>query len=58
MSKTSWQWQTAYFGHERGEIHSSLILDNRGIGESDVPFTLHPTIEMAGNIVDILDTLD
>ena len=58
MFKTGWQWQTAYFGHERGDTYSSLTLDNRDMGESDIPYTWYSTSEMARDIIDILDTLD
>ncbi|MCJ1351463.1 MAG: hypothetical protein MMC33_001447 [Icmadophila ericetorum] len=53
--KTSWQRQTKYFGHEHGSKYSSLILDNRGMGESDKPLMRYSTSEMAKDVVDVLD---
>lgn len=53
--KTSWQRQTKYFGHDRAEDYSVLILDNRGMGDSDKPLTRYTTSAMAADIVDVLD---
>ncbi|KAH6609414.1 hypothetical protein Trco_002760 [Trichoderma cornu-damae] len=53
--KTSWQRQTKYFGHDRADAYSVLILDNRGIGESDKPLARYTTSAMAADTVDVLD---
>ena len=53
--KTGWQRQTRYFGHERGSEYSSLILDNRGMGESDKPLMRYSTSEMAKDTLEVLD---
>lgn len=51
----SWQRQTRYFGHDRGEEYSVLILDNRGMGASDKPLARYSTSEMALDVIEVLD---
>ncbi|KAF7549157.1 hypothetical protein G7Z17_g6580 [Cylindrodendrum hubeiense] len=53
--KTSWQRQTRYFGHDRGDEYSVLIVDNRGMGGSDKPLGRYSTSEMAKDIIEVLD---
>lgn len=53
--KTSWQRQTRYFGHDRGDAYSVLLVDNRGIGGSDKPLARYSTSEMARDVVEVLD---
>lgn len=53
--KTSWQRQTKYFGHDRGDQYSVLLIDNRGMGESDKPFARYSTTEMAKDVVEVLE---
>lgn len=53
--KYAWQRQTKDFAHTKADQYSSLVLDNRGIGESDKPTTRYSTSEMAKDIVDVLD---
>ncbi|KAK1247255.1 hypothetical protein MKX07_002164 [Trichoderma sp. CBMAI-0711] len=53
--KTSWQRQTKYFGHDHGSEYSVLILDNRGMGDSDKPLARYTTSAMAADVVDVLD---
>ncbi|RFU78735.1 hypothetical protein TARUN_3523 [Trichoderma arundinaceum] len=53
--KTSWQRQTKYFGHDRADEYSVLILDNRGMGDSDKPLARYTTSAMAADVVDVLD---
>jgi pimeloyl-ACP methyl ester carboxylesterase len=53
--KYGWQRQTKDFGHKKGDQYSSLVLDNRGVGESDKPLQRYSTSEMAKDIVEILD---
>lgn len=53
--KTSWQRQTRYFGHDRRDQYSVLILDNRGIGGSDKPLARYSTSEMARDVIEVLD---
>lgn len=53
--KTAWQRQTKYFGHDRGDEYSVLILDNRGVGGSDKPLGRYTTSEMAKDVIEVLD---
>ncbi|GJN70125.1 hypothetical protein PCL_09940 [Purpureocillium lilacinum] len=53
--KTSWQRQTRYFGHDRGETYSVLLIDNRGMGGSDKPLARYSTSQMALDVLDVLD---
>ena len=53
--KESWQRQTRYFGHDRGEEYSVLVMDNRGIGESDKPLGRYSTSEMARDVIEVMD---
>jgi pimeloyl-ACP methyl ester carboxylesterase len=55
--KYAWQRQTKDFAHDKGEQYSSLILDNRGIGESDKPMKRYSTSEMAKDIIEVVDEL-
>jgi pimeloyl-ACP methyl ester carboxylesterase len=55
--KSSWQRQTKDFAHEHPDRYSSLIFDNRGIGESDKPFFRYSTSDMAKDVVELLDHL-
>ncbi|CAK7566855.1 MAG: hypothetical protein SEPTF4163_004809 [Sporothrix epigloea] len=52
--KSSWQYQTLYFGHERHTEYSVLVLDNRGMGESDRPLMRYSTREMALDTLEVL----
>lgn len=52
--KSAWQRQTHYFGHERGDAYSVLIIDNRGMGDSDKPFLRYSTSEMALDVLEVL----
>jgi pimeloyl-ACP methyl ester carboxylesterase len=56
--KSAWQRQTKFFGHEKGDRYSCLILDNRGMGESDKPFMRYTTSAMASDIVEILNRIN
>ncbi|KAF2766359.1 alpha/beta-hydrolase [Teratosphaeria nubilosa] len=51
----SWQRQTKDFGHTEADKYTCLILDNRGMGESDKPILRYTTSEMAKDIVELLD---
>lgn len=53
--KTAWQRQTRYFGHDRADQYSVLILDNRGMGDSDKPLARYTTSAMAADVIDVLD---
>ncbi|KAK1659899.1 glycylpeptide N-tetradecanoyltransferase [Colletotrichum godetiae] len=55
--KTSWQRQTKYFGHDNASKYSVLILDNRGMGESDVPYLRYSTSEMAHDALEVLTSV-
>ncbi|RDA93228.1 hypothetical protein CP533_6500 [Ophiocordyceps camponoti-saundersi (nom. inval.)] len=54
---TTWQGQTLYFGHERADRFSVLLLDNRGMGLSDKPLCRYSTSEMARDVIDVLDAV-
>lgn len=49
------QRQTKDFAHKQGETYSSLIVDNRGMGESDKPLMRYSTSEMAKDILEVID---
>jgi pimeloyl-ACP methyl ester carboxylesterase len=53
--QTLWQRQTKDFGHTQADKYSVLILDNRGVGESDKPLMRYSTSEMAKDVIEILD---
>jgi len=55
--QTLWQRQTKDFGHTRASEYSVLILDNRGVGESDKPMMRYSTSEMAKDVIEIIDEL-
>ncbi|KAI9727630.1 MAG: hypothetical protein M1828_005858 [Chrysothrix sp. TS-e1954] len=55
--KESWQRQTKDFGHTHGEEYSVLIFDNRGIGDSDVPWGRYSTSEMAWDALGVLNAV-
>ncbi|RCI07990.1 hypothetical protein L249_7836 [Ophiocordyceps polyrhachis-furcata BCC 54312] len=54
---TTWQRQTLYFGHDRADRFSVLVLDNRGMGLSDKPLCRYSTSEMARDVIDVLDAV-
>ena len=56
--KSAWQRQTKDFGHDEPHKYSCLIIDNRGIGESDRPLMRYSTSEMALDIIEILDHIE
>ncbi|KIW06378.1 hypothetical protein, variant [Verruconis gallopava] len=53
--KSSWQRQTKDFGHTQGDKYSCLVMDNRGIGESDKPLMRYSTSEMARDVLEVID---
>ena len=53
--KRYWQRQTKDFGHDQADRYASLVFDNRGIGESDKPFSRYSTSQMAQDLMDVLD---
>ncbi|KAH7135552.1 Alpha/Beta hydrolase protein [Dendryphion nanum] len=53
--KYAWQRQTKDFAHSKADQYSSLVLDNRGIGESDKPLRRYSTSEMAKDVLEVLD---
>lgn len=53
--KTAWQRQTKDFSHTQADKYSSLIIDNRGVGESDKPMMRYSTSEMARDVLEVLD---
>ena len=52
--KSAWQRQTLHFGHEHHDRYSVLILDNRGLGDSDKPLMRYSTSEMARDVLEVL----
>jgi pimeloyl-ACP methyl ester carboxylesterase len=55
--KYAWQRQTKDFGHTKGDVYSSLVFDNRGIGSSSKPTFRYSTSEMAKDVVELVDHL-
>lgn len=53
--KEAWQRQTKDFAHTESSTYSSLIMDNRGVGESDKPFMRYTTSEIAKDILEVID---
>ena len=54
---SAWQRQTKDFGHDRASEFSALIFDNRGMGASDKPFSRYTTLEMAKDVIELVDHL-
>ncbi|GAA99358.1 uncharacterized protein L969DRAFT_86593 [Mixia osmundae IAM 14324] len=52
-SSNAWSYQVAHFGKKKNT--QVLVLDNRGVGNSDCPQGRYKTTEMAHDIVDLLD---
>lgn len=55
--KYAWQRQTKDFAHAKADQYSSLVFDNRGIGDSDKPRFRYSTSEMAKDVVELVDHL-
>jgi hypothetical protein len=55
--KYAWQRQTKDFAHTKGDQYSSLVTDNRGIGDSDKPTSRYSTSEMAKDMVEVVDQI-
>ena len=55
--KIGWQRQVQYFGHEQGSSYTCLVLDNRGMGESDKPLGRYSTSAMAKDTLEVIDHL-
>ncbi|KAL9605285.1 MAG: hypothetical protein Q9179_001533 [Wetmoreana sp. 5 TL-2023] len=55
--KNAWQRQAQYFGHEQESRYTVLILDNRGMGESDKPLARYSTSEMAKDTLEVINHL-
>lgn len=56
--KYAWQRQTKDFAHTQAGQYSSLVIDNRGIGDSDKPrYPRYSTSEMAKDIVELVDQI-
>jgi len=52
--KSAWQRQTLHFGHERRDRYSVLVMDNRGMGDSDKPLMRYSSSELARDLLDVL----
>lgn len=52
---SSWQRQTKYFGHDRGDTYSVLLIDNRGVGLSSAPLKRYSTSQMALDAIEVID---
>lgn len=55
--KNAWQRQTKYFGHDKSK-YSVLLIDNRGVGESDRPILRYTTSAMALDYIEVLAHLN
>lgn len=53
--KSAWQRQTLHFGHEHADKYTVLIIDNRGMGDSDAPLMRYSTSEMARDAIEVLE---
>lgn len=53
--KSTWQRQTLHFGHEQYQKYSVLLIDNRGMGDSDKPLMRYSTREMALDVLEVLE---
>lgn len=51
----TWQRQLKDFGHTEGDKYTSLVFDNRGMGESGKPLLRYTTSEMAKDLIEIFD---
>ncbi len=52
--RNAWQRQTLMLGHEKGSQYSVLLLDNRGMGDSDRPLMRYSSSEMARDAIEVL----
>ncbi|KAK3317815.1 Alpha/Beta hydrolase protein [Cercophora scortea] len=52
--KSAWQRQTLFFGHEHRTRYSVLLIDNRGMGDSDKPLMRYSSSEMARDWLEVL----
>ncbi|KAF2260894.1 alpha/beta hydrolase-like protein [Lojkania enalia] len=55
--KYAWQRQTKDLAHKKADQYTSLVFDNRGIGESDKPLFRYSTSEMAKDTLELIDHL-
>ncbi|KAF2091536.1 alpha/beta-hydrolase [Saccharata proteae CBS 121410] len=55
--KGAWQRQTKDFSHKQADKYTSVIIDNRGVGESDKPMMRYSTSEMAKDVIEVVDHL-
>ncbi|KAI9664102.1 MAG: hypothetical protein M1821_007593 [Bathelium mastoideum] len=53
----TWQRQIKDFSHAQSDKYTSLVFDNRGMGQSDKPFMRYSTSEMAMDLIELLDHL-
>lgn len=53
--KWAWQRQTKDFSHKQADKYTSLVVDNRGMGESDKPLMRYSTSEMARDLLEVID---
>lgn len=52
---STWSRQIKDFGHTEAEKYTTLVFDNRGMGESGKPLLRYTTSEMAKDLVELLD---
>jgi len=52
--KTAWQHKQRIFAHTKGDKYTSLVFDNRGMGESDKPCQNIPPLKCKDTI-ELLD---
>jgi pimeloyl-ACP methyl ester carboxylesterase len=52
---STWSRQIKDFGHTETEKYTTLVFDNRGMGESGKPLLRYTTSEMAKDLVELLD---
>ena len=51
--KSAWQRQTLHFGHDHQDKYSVLLIDNRGMGDSDKPLMRYSSSEMARDLIEV-----
>lgn len=58
LADPMWYWHSEcdHFGHgDNASLNSCLIIDNRGVGESDRPLRWYSTSEMARDAWEVID---
>lgn len=54
----AWQRHVQHFGVDNGEKYTSLLVDTRGVGESEAPFGWWSMSELARDMMELLDKIE